>query len=337
VGATNVAYWVPQYDGEPWWDSGAQYYPGDVVSYTASASYPPIMYQSLTKNTGISPEAVDAGASTWKPLADGFVSAVRVAGASATTTLYNEPTFKGGAGVSVEYDSGSEAIVVANTGVLGLQSRNLSINGLSGDVSAGNLNLFLKEGQVAIANFLPWDASSVYTVGTPVSLPVSIPAGSPDALYVCWIGVGPSANTPASDPAHWAPIGQNGKSLLNSVTVSSNTPAHLCPSSGYSVVVSPGAFLTFEYSSDNLNVILPLINALISTPLSAIPSYGLPSLTPPTYTRTGTFKAAPVVNGSCGTGTLLATVQDLSLDGNPFVPIPDTGKMWLYNGLMGHF
>jgi hypothetical protein len=94
VNAVASNYWLPIDDGEPYWDSGNTYYPGDVVSaYVEDSGDEALpLYLSLTKNSGSAPPV---SPSDWKPLTTlncsigsgitinnaGFVSTALVAGA----------------------------------------------------------------------------------------------------------------------------------------------------------------------------------------------------------------------------------------------------------------
>lgn len=97
VGNVNTAFWASQRDGEPWYNSGVRYVPGDVVSYSERANNNARMYQSLIGSLDVLPTV----SSAWKPLADGYVSSV-VGGA--------------GLGATVDFDTG--AVSLQNTGVL---------------------------------------------------------------------------------------------------------------------------------------------------------------------------------------------------------------------------
>jgi hypothetical protein len=391
VGALNSEFWALQRDGEPWWDSGAQYYPGDVVSYSATLGRKPVMYQSLTKNVASAPEV--EGSDDWKPLADGFVSSV-VAGVGGTA-VYGNVVIKGITGVNVGYDSSDETVAVSNDGALSvvggggvgvagvaivgsqakkgaitltnlgvtnLASPNLSIGGITGGGATGNVGIRLKEAQVIVSSLEEWVNTNAYTRGTGVKVTFN----GQTSLYVCYLTVpapaGGSINpTPDSvqGKLNWGPIGNGGRTFVSDMTVGSGTPTYLTPAyfptsttdvySGlYDVNVYPGLQLTNVYPNQSALIvdIAGLASQLCEFPVVALPTYSLPTLPPAppapqviTYTpRLGSVGALCPVLGSCDAGLVRATVLNLSLDpATPSIPVPSTGKIWIFNALLGHF
>jgi hypothetical protein len=170
AGTQNTTYWVAQYDGEPFWNSAVQYYAGDVVSYTESAT-PPTLYTARVANLGEAPEVSSA---YWKPFASGSVSSLTA-----------------GAGVSVSSATG--AITVANTGVLSvLAGAGLSVSGTN---PARTLAIDYGVATVVIAPVTPSTFTFDVSVPNLTSATGVVLLGAPQNGNACVWRIGPAVGT----------------------------------------------------------------------------------------------------------------------------------------------
>lgn len=202
VNSFATLFFIQAFPGEPYWDSGNTYYPGDVVSYYDDTNGSLPLFVATGKIDAISPLA-EGGSFYWKPFTSGALDAI-------TTAI--------GSGINVV---GENALSLALSAGYGFA--------LTPSTLDKSIDLTLAPQTVFIADFVVLTTSG-FSPATVVGAGYQYTSGGFDYLYSALQSV-TVLPTPGASDANYNYLGVNGKVVSVALApssmflVSSYTPA----------------------------------------------------------------------------------------------------------------